>query len=359
MPSSLKIWQVFSSLAPATDGVGQRDRPAGCVRPHWPVLVGTASGGWRRDLGLPARLRWSQLGLAGVRPPGPEHAREHRQLCASPATSCGRGLLVRVAVHDVVMSRSEVATAVRWPSVAVVLLVLCVVCGCTMPGSAPEVPPQRTLMVGNSFTFWNGGLWFPLQDMLGGNEEGVVVRPSVQGGASLATHAARRRLGRQLDEGDYDLVILQGDIPESTVEAFEQNAAALIARVRGAGAVPLLFMAWDYERLGWLSLQDIVAAHRRVTDASGVQLAPVGSAFLRVRDHRPDLDLYDEDREHPSLLGSYLALVILHATIMGSDPRANESMPRAFRRVDSVTAKDLRQIAWTVMRDERERRLQQ
>lgn len=250
-------------------------------------------------------------------------------------------------------------SAIRRPSVATVLLVMCVVCGCTLPDSALEASPQRTLMVGNSFTFWNDGLWLPLQDMLGGNEKGIMVRPSVQGGASLATHAARRRLSRQLDEGDYDLVILQGDIPESTVEAFEENAAALIARVRDAGAEPLLFMAWDYERLGWLSLQDIIAAHRRVTDASGVLLAPVGNAFLRVRDHRPDLDLYDDDREHPSLLGSYLALVILHATILGSDPRANESVPRAFRRVDSVNAKDLRQIAWTVMRDERERRLQQ
>jgi hypothetical protein len=212
-------------------------------------------------------------------------------------------------------------------------------------------------MVGNSFTFWNGGLWFPLQDMLGGNGEGVTVRPSVQGGASLATHSARRRLGKQLGEGNYDLVILQGDIPESTVEAFEENAAALIARVRGAGAESLLFMAWDYERLGWLSLQEIIAAHRRVADRLGVLLAPVGDAFLRVRNLRPDLDLYDNDREHPSLLGSYLALVILHATIMGSDPRANEVMPRAFRRVDMVNARDLRQIAWTVMLDERERRL--
>ena len=40
----------------------------------------------------------------------------------------------------------------------------------------------------------------------------------------FATHAARERLNRQLEEGDYDLVILQGDIPESTVEAFEENA---------------------------------------------------------------------------------------------------------------------------------------
>ena len=253
--------------------------------------------------------------------------------------------------------RSDYSTAAGGRVLAVLMLLLGG--SCISPAAAPASPPQRTLMVGNSFTFWNGGLWFPLQEMLGAAGQEVTVRPSVQGGASLATHSARRRLGRQLRDGDHDLVILQGDIPESTVDAFEENAAALISRVRDSGAEPLLFMAWDYERLGWLSLEEIIAVHHRVADRFEVPLAPVGDAFLRVRKLRPDMDLYDNDREHPSLLGSYLALVILHATIMHSDPRANESMPRAFRRVDMADAQSLREIALAVVRDERERCLEQ
>ena len=55
MPSSLKIWQVFSSLAPATDGVGQRDRPAG-----------SASGVGQRDVsGLIGQSLWALLAGGG------------------------------------------------------------------------------------------------------------------------------------------------------------------------------------------------------------------------------------------------------------------------------------------------------
>ena len=235
------------------------------------------------------------------------------------------------------------------------LILLCSAVSCMVTSKDPDPTALRTLMVGNSFTFWNGGLWFPLQDLLGGKSVGIRVRPSVQGGASLATHAARQRLTDQIAEGAYDLVILQGDIPESTVEAFEVNAATLVARVRKSGAEPLLFMTWDYDRLDWLSLEDIIAAHHRVADAHQLTLAPVGDAFLRVRKLRPGLDLYDSDREHPSLYGSYLALVILHATITGGDPRDELMMPRAFRRVSESDAEYLRQIAWQVVKDERER----
>ncbi len=232
---------------------------------------------------------------------------------------------------------------------------LCTAVSCTVSSKDSDPTPFRTLMVGNSFTFWNGGLWFPLQDMLGSRLVGNRVWPSVQGGASLATHVARQRLSRQLVEGEFDLVILQGDIPESSVKAFEENAASLIARVRKSGAEPLLFMTWDYDRLDWLSLQEIIAAHHRVVDAHQLSLAPVGDAYLRVRKLRPDLDLYDSDREHPSLLGSYLALVILYATITNSDPREESMLPRSFRRISEADADYLRQIAWQVVKDERER----
>lgn len=253
------------------------------------------------------------------------------------------------------MSTPTPSRGVYRAGVTALLAALWSACSQAPPCLTQRATPARTLMVGNSFTFWNRGLWFPLQDMLGGKERGVMVRPSVQGGASLATHAARERLNRQLEEGDYDLVILQGDIPESTVEAFEENARTLIQRSRDSGAEPLLFMAWDYQRLGWLTLREIIAAHQRVADDSGVMLAPVGAAFLLARDRRQDLDLYDADREHPSVLGSYLALIILHATITGTDPRANTEMPGVFRRVRDDDARDLRQIAWQAIHDEHNR----
>jgi len=258
-------------------------------------------------------------------------------------------------LHHATMNTTVIRKTNANKRLVAALLASTMFASCAAPCPTPRTSPDRILMVGNSFTFWNGGLWFALQDMLGGKQQGKRVRPSVRGGASLATHAKRPDLLRQIDQGQNDMVILQGDIPESSVDAFEANARFLIARIRASGAEPMLFMTWDYQRLEWLSIQEIIAAHHRAADEADVLLAPVGAAFLRARTQCPELELYDDDREHPSLLGSYLALLILHATVTGSDPRTTESLPRAFRRIDAADADKLRQIAWSIIQDECQR----
>ena len=193
-------------------------------------------------------------------------------------------------------------------------------------------PPGRVLMVGNSFTFWNGGLWKPLAAALDGEDRGVTVEPCVEGGASLKTHWHRDEVLDRIDAGEADVVVLQADIPESTVASFEEHAGKLIELVREAGARPVLFMTWDYERLGWLSLEEIVAAHRGVALLQNVQVVPVGEAFGIARRERPDLDLYAADREHPSQAGSFLALVMLALTL-GADDVESIAVPRRWRRL--------------------------
>ena len=151
-------------------------------------------------------------------------------------------------------------------------------------------PPGRVLMVGNSFTFWNGGSLEALAAALDGEDRGVTVEPCVEGGAPGDPLASSRCLG------DRSTPVRRtssspGDIPESTVASFEEHAGKLIELVREAGARPVLFMTWDYERLGWLSLEEIVAAHRGVALGQNVQVVPVGAAFGLARRERPDLDL--------------------------------------------------------------------
>jgi len=198
-------------------------------------------------------------------------------------------------------------------------------------------------MVGNSFTFWNGGLWRPLAGALSSEEREVAVEPCVQGGASLETHWHREEVFERIEAGEADVVVLQGDIPESTVASFEEHAGKLVELVRDAGARPVLFMTWDYERLGWLSLEEIVAAHRSVALAQDVQLVPVGEAFGIARRERPDLDLYAADREHPSQAGSFLALVMLALSLGADDPEAI-ALPRRWRRLTPEDVAYLRDL---------------
>ncbi|MBL6755830.1 MAG: SGNH/GDSL hydrolase family protein [Planctomycetes bacterium] len=215
-------------------------------------------------------------------------------------------------------------------------------------------PPGRVLMVGNSFTFWNGGLWRPLAAALDSEGRGVTVEPCVEGGASLETHWHRDEVLDRIDAGEADVVVLQGDIPESTLASFEEHAGKLIELVRDAGARPVLFMTWDYERLGWLSLEEIITAHRGVALGQNVQVVPVGEAFGIARRERPDLDLYAADREHPSQAGSFLALVML-AMSLGADDVESIVPPRRWRQLAPLDLAYLRDLGQRVCEQETRR----
>jgi len=66
-------------------------------------------------------------------------------------------------------------------------------------------------------------------------------------------------------------------------------------------------MAWSCPRLGWISPEEIVRAHRDAARELGVEVAPVGLAWRRSIAVRAGLDLYVADREHPGIAGTCLA----------------------------------------------------
>ncbi len=49
-------------------------------------------------------------------------------------------------------------------------------------------------------------------------------------------------------------------------------------------------------------------------------MAPVGLAFQRALEERPDLDLYNDDGMHANPQGTYLTLAVLYATIFEQNP---------------------------------------
>ena len=73
---------------------------------------------------------------------------------------------------------------------------------------------------------------------------------------------------------------------------------------------------------------------------------PAGLSFARVVKERPDLELYQADKRHPSLIGTYLAAATVYATLTGLSPETN-----AFSAdIDPELAKALRAAAWSATR---------
>ena len=191
----------------------------------------------------------------------------------------------------------------------------------------------KVLFVGNSLTYWNRGVDTMVRQLVPGIETKAVV----EGGATLESHWSGGA-SSALEDGSFGYVVLQDDLPETTVPSFEEHAALWIGAARKSGATPVLFAAHAYERLPEMDAATIAAAHARVGERHGVAVADVGAA----RD-APDVDLFDEDQEHPSLAGTYVAACVVAQTIFGPTALQGDR-PYRPKNLKAKTAARLRDV---------------
>ena len=224
------------------------------------------------------------------------------------------------------------------------LLIPLVVALAFIPAAAQH-PPPRTLFVGNSLTYWNDGIYFHLERLAASAQPPVAMTTgrSVVGGAFLKSLWALSEPRREIVSGKYDVVVLQEDLPETKIADFREHARLFVLEARKAGVRPVLLMAWAYERLGWISMDEIAKEHRDAAEELNVDVAPVGLAWQLARQRRPDLDLLVPDREHPSIHGTYLATAVVYATILQKNPTNLTYVPAGINAIDGQF---LRSVAW-------------
>jgi hypothetical protein len=102
-------------------------------------------------------------------------------------------------------------------------------------------------------------------------------------------------------------------------------------------------MTWPYERLDWVSLDEIVAAHRQVEAELGAKVAPVGVAMANALAERPDLAMLGPDAENESPAGAYLAAAVIYATLYDRSP---EGLPYHHWALSTDDAAFLQRVAW-------------
>lgn len=216
--------------------------------------------------------------------------------------------------------------------------------------SAQSPAPRKILFVGDSFTYAQGGLDNHFTKLAASSPSPLVVSTAraVAGGAFLKVLWEMKTPVTAIDTGNFDVVVLQDDIPETNVDYFRQYARLFVEEVRKHNGRPVLFMAWAYERLGWISMQQIAEAHRRLAKEMNVDVAPVGLAWQRSIAERPRLDMYDTDREHPSISGTYLATCVVYATLYGANPTGFKYVAPG---ITPEVAGFLQRTAWQTVQD--------
>ncbi len=216
--------------------------------------------------------------------------------------------------------------------------------------------PRKILFVGDSFTFVQEGIYTHFERLAAAAHPPLTVTAdkSVRGGAFLHRLWDLKEPVKAIDTGAYDVVVLQEDIPETTVADFREYAGKFVAEVRKNHARPVLFMAWEYPRLGWISMAEIAQAHRDVAKELNVDVAPVGLAWQLASKQRSEISFYGPDREHPNIYGTYLATCVIYATIYSQDPSGSSYAPSG---ITAEEAAFLQKIAWQTVRDYRDGRI--
>lgn len=208
--------------------------------------------------------------------------------------------------------------------------------------TATQVRQFRILFIGNSLTYWNEGLAHHLKLLVDSAELPLAFTADqvYQLGAPLQTMWEESAAREMIAEGEYDWVVLQDGLPSSDVETFHEYIRKFTTEIRDSGADPILFMTWA--RSG-ISSEEIAQAYGDIAKELGLDVAPVGIAWQLVIEEEPGLDLFDPDKVHPNIAGTYLSVNIIFAAIFGESPQGLDYLPD---ELIGEQATYLQRIAW-------------
>jgi hypothetical protein len=143
----------------------------------------------------------------------------------------------------------------------------------------------------------------------------------------------------------YDAVVMmdcsQCPIHPQLSRVFTDYAGRNSEIARKHGAEPILFMSWAYADKPEMTEQ-LAEAYTIAGNANNALVIPAGLAFARVVKERPDLVLYQPDKRHPTLIGTYLAAATVYAALTGHSPEVNSYNAD----LDPALARYLRAAAW-------------
>lgn len=180
-------------------------------------------------------------------------------------------------------------------------------------------PATRVLFIGNSFTFFNGGIDTQLAHLAPSTRTSCIA----VGGSTLEKSWNGGSAPQAIRDGHWAYVILQeqSQLPVLDPAMFRQGVTEFNQAIERSGARTILLMTWqrpDRASEG-VTTDNLAAAYRAVGAELGIKVAPAGVAFAMALAERPDLVLYEPDG-HPTMEGTYLAACVIYATILGRSP---------------------------------------
>jgi hypothetical protein len=229
--------------------------------------------------------------------------------------------------------------------------------------AAPRTAPAKhvsALFIGNSYSSAND-LPRVVSQIADASGHRLDYDLAAVGGYRLKQHAADPRTIAKISAKPWDFVVLQeqSQVPaisssaekEKFLTPFAKQLQSMIRQANPA-ARTVLFETWGKEngdrdfcpRIPEVcdypgDQARITATYRQLAVDLPAEIAPVGEAWAEVRQTHPEIELYQSDGSHPSMLGTYLAACVFYAVFFGG--RATDVGSLA---LDPAQAKIIREI---------------
>ena len=251
--------------------------------------------------------------------------------------------------------------AALWAAAALALAPACA--WAALDRSPLPITPERALLVGNSYSFYNCGVHTALRGLMQASTPAIAMKTRLLtiSSGSLSFHDMAQYLRpheldpyADLKEGRltrpmFDVVLLQensaGAISKKRWPVMRRMVAEHARVIRTAGSIPMLVMTWPRKT----KPEDgaLIARHTvEAAAAADMRVVPVGLAFEAARKARPDLELYMPDNSHPSQAGTYLYASVLYASLFNRSPEALAYAGECEKPLPADVAAFLRRIAW-------------
>src|SRR6266516_3857132 len=188
-----------------------------------------------------------------------------------------------------------------------------VLAACVSVTASAQTRPKRTdvgaaptgiLWVGNSFFYYNNSMH---------NHVSSLVRAADPKSAPRATSVTIS--GSGIDWHDMESYFRPDGIGKYS---FVGESEVVTAH----GARPIFFMTWAYKDRPEMSAQ-LAEQYTLAGNDNDALVIPAGLAFAKAIARRPDLEFYQPDKRHPSLIGTYLAACTAYAAVFKKSPVGN------------------------------------
>jgi hypothetical protein len=229
--------------------------------------------------------------------------------------------------------------------------------------------PQRVLFIGNSYTGVNKLPDVFLEVVRNAGRMEPVVKSSTPGGRTLKQHLSIAGSMNLIEEGAWDVVVLQGQSQEPAIaekdetvrQEFLESAAELCRRVRAKSprAQVLFYETWSRHADYWTATKkgpDVGADPKEmqvrlrkwygfVAKENAAAVVPCGDAWELNYASATPLRLHTKDNSHPEFAGTYLNALIFFGKIYGVKAPA----PRWAGKLEDAQAKLLQGYAAQVL----------